>query len=106
MLASGKVDRGRLPIPDAAARCRRRRWRRTDVSSRGSIAAIWAKQLRVERVGPDQDFFTDLGGHSLLAAQLVTALRKELGYNVPVRDIYAHRTVRSLAVRIAESAVP
>lgn len=105
MLASGKVDRSRLPIPAHPLVVEGGEGDAPMSPLEGSIAAIWAKQLRVERIGPDQDFFTDLGGHSLLAAQLVTALRKELGYNVPVRDIYAHRTVRSLAVRIGESAV-
>ncbi len=105
MLASGKVDRGRLPIPTHPLVVEGGDGDAPMSPLEESIAAIWAKQLRVEKVGPDQDFFTDLGGHSLLAAQLVTALRKELGYNVPVRDIYAHRTVRSLAERIGASAV-
>ncbi|MGE8944426.1 Pls/PosA family non-ribosomal peptide synthetase [Leptospira interrogans] len=101
MLVSGKVDRGRLPAPvralvaendndDAAV---------SQMSSaEARIAAVWAKLLKVEKVGPDQDFFTDLGGHSLLAAQLVTALRSELSISIPVRDIYAHPTVKRLAL--------
>jgi non-ribosomal peptide synthetase-like protein len=104
MLASGKVDRGRLPPPrcaliaeDAAPDA--------DLSPlEASLASVWSKQLRLAHIGPEQDFFTDLGGHSLLAAQLVTALRNELGYTVPVRDIYAHRTVRSLAAHIDRTA--
>ncbi len=99
MLASGKVDRSRLPAPVQAL----------VVEDDGDvemsaletrIAEVWAKQLSVPKVGPEQDFFTDLGGHSLVAAQLATALRTALGHSVPVRDIYAHPTVRQLAAYV------
>ncbi|MGE3711495.1 MAG: Pls/PosA family non-ribosomal peptide synthetase [Hyphomicrobiaceae bacterium] len=105
LLASGKVDRKQLPEPtetlivtaEAAT---------SGLSPREEkIASVWAKQLRVPSVGPDQDFFTELGGHSLLAAQLVNALRTELGINVPVRDLYANPTVRRLAERIGDAPI-
>lgn len=102
MLASGKVDRGRLPAPALPLVAESSASDTAMSPLEASIAAVWATQLRVPQVGPEQDFFTDLGGHSLVAAQLVSALRKDLGYSVPVRDIYAHRTVRSLAARIGE----
>lgn len=96
-LASGKVDRGQLPAPkhplvneDAATAA--------DMSPlEARVAAVWAKQLGLSAVGPEQNFFTDLGGHSLVAAGLANALRTEFGVRVPVRDIYSHPTVRALA---------
>lgn len=42
------------------------------------VAELWARSLRVERVGRHQNFF-ELGGDSLLAAQLATEIRD----NVP-----------------------
>ena len=103
MLASGKVERSRLPVPQQAL-VSESQGSPADLSPfEASIAQIWAQHLRIPSVGPHQDFFTDLGGHSLLAAQLVSLLRKGLGCKVPVRDIYTHRTVRSLAAHIANN---
>src|SRR5690606_30998254 len=67
------------------------------------IAEVWAKQLGLPKIGPEQDFFTDLGGHSLVAAKLVTALRTELNLTIAVRDLYAHPTVRRLVAHSGES---
>lgn len=103
MLASGKVERGRLPPPEMALVAEVHEEVGAELTPlEASVAAIWAKLLRVPNVGADQDFFTDLGGHSLLAAQLVSAIRKDLDCCVPVRDIYVYRTVRRLAVHIGE----
>jgi non-ribosomal peptide synthetase-like protein len=106
MLVSGKVDRGRLPPPALALVAEDGEGDAELSPVEARIAAVWAKQLRVPKVGPEQDFFTDLGGHSLLAAQLVASLRTDLGYTVPVRDIYRHRTVRSLAAHLGAEAAP
>jgi non-ribosomal peptide synthetase-like protein len=109
MLASGKVDRKRLPDPvaplvavtavaaDAPASALETR-----------IAAVWAEIFKLPRVGAEQDFFLDLGGHSLIAAQLVALLRTRAEIAIAVRDIYAYPTVRRLAAhvesRMAEAA--
>jgi acyl-coenzyme A synthetase/AMP-(fatty) acid ligase/acyl carrier protein len=106
MLASGKVDRRNLPRPQEALVADGSTAADGELTpAEAKIAEVWALLLRVPKVGPEQDFFTDLGGHSLLAAQLVTALRKELGHSIPVREIYAHRTVRSLAARLGAETV-
>jgi non-ribosomal peptide synthetase-like protein len=101
MLATGKVDRKKLPAPVLPL---------VDVASIGSppatpleqaIADAWAALFKLERVGAEQDFFLDLGGHSLLAAQLVALLRDRSDIHVPVRDVYSHPTVRKLAAHVA-----
>ncbi|MDI3412127.1 phosphopantetheine-binding protein [Bacillus sonorensis] len=55
--------------------------------------------LGVERVGAADHFFK-LGGHSLKAMLLVSRIHRELGAEVPVRDVFQHPTVRQLALRI------
>ncbi|MCV0370372.1 Pls/PosA family non-ribosomal peptide synthetase [Filomicrobium sp.] len=100
MLTSGKVDRNRLPAPTRALVTEDASTDAEMSEFEERVAAVWAKLLKVPKVGPEQNFFTDLGGHSLLAAQLVTALRADLSVSVPVRDTYAHPTVRQLAAHI------
>ena len=103
LLASGKVDRKRLPSPVSPL---------IDVSSRGdcpryaleaAIAAVWASIFRVSQVGVEQNFFLDLGGHSLLAAQMTALLRSRANLDLAVRDVYSFPTVRELARHAAES---
>ena len=91
LLASGKVDRKRLPHPW-------RRWLRkrpmpptppaTALEAR--IAAVWANLSATPRRSR-QDFFLDLGGHSLLAAQLVALLRTRTGSRGARRLFPSHR---------------
>jgi non-ribosomal peptide synthetase-like protein len=99
MGTTGKIDRKKLPAPvmplvdEAAA------GEPPATPLEEKIARAWATLFKLERVGVTQDFFLDLGGHSLLAAQLVTLLRG-IDVHVPVREIYAHPTVRALATHV------
>ncbi len=56
--------------------------------------------LRNDAISVDDDFFLALGGYSLLAAQLVSELRKELGVEVAIRDVYNHPTIAALAAHL------
>ncbi|MBM0106540.1 non-ribosomal peptide synthase/polyketide synthase [Steroidobacter sp. S1-65] len=91
----GKVDKRALPAPPAA----------TDVGSEpgnateAGIADIWRKELKLERVGVDQDFFT-LGGHSLLAIRVANRLAERFGRDVPIKALFEHNTIRALAKHI------
>jgi amino acid adenylation domain-containing protein len=93
----GKVDRAALPDP--------RGDRRDGRAANGSdpIAGLMAEVLRLDSVGPDEDFF-ELGGTSLLAIQLVGRLRKLLDANVDVGAVFEAPTPVALAERIAHAA--
>ncbi|MBB6421374.1 non-ribosomal peptide synthetase [Streptomyces sp. AK010] len=65
-----------------------------------AIAEVWAEALGVDRVGPDDDFFT-LGGHSLLTVRIIVRLRHGHGIDLSFRDFQRHRTVRSLAAAVS-----
>lgn len=64
------------------------------------VAQVWAEVLGAGRVGVEDGFF-DLGGDSIRAVALVGTLRVE-GFDVSVRDVFAHRTVAGLCELIAD----
>ena len=104
MLATGKVDRRRLPPPQTPLVDEASAHVEPANETEARIARAWATLLGVDSVGVEQDFFRDLGGHSLLAAQLVTLLRNQASVHVAVRDIYSYPTVRALAGHVAATA--
>ncbi|MCH7345609.1 amino acid adenylation domain-containing protein, partial [Pelomonas sp. CA6] len=94
---NGKLDRQALPPPDEQALAQGRyEAPRGEVEQ--AIAAIWARLLRLERVGRHDDFFA-LGGHSLLVVELMEALRGA-GLAVDVRSLFAQPTPAALAAAI------
>ena len=97
--ASGKIDRSALakraveagePGVDRAL----------DTPLEELVAAVWAVELGVPGVGAEDDFFA-LGGDSLTAVRVLAQLRKELGLDLALRDLFDHPTVTSFASRCA-----
>ncbi|HEX2163212.1 MAG TPA: amino acid adenylation domain-containing protein, partial [Thermoanaerobaculia bacterium] len=60
------------------------------------VAAIWAGVLERDRVPARVSFF-DLGGHSLLLVEVQRRLRRDLGVELSVVDLFRHPTVSALA---------
>lgn len=100
---NGKVDRGRLPWPLAAAAAH------TTAAAPSAPAAddaerlilsVWHEVLENDTVGVLDNFF-DVGGHSLLVVRLHRRLRQVLSAPVTLTDLYRYPTVRGLAEAIA-----
>jgi len=93
--ANGKLDRNALPaleigqLHDQAYLAPRN-------ALEGTLAAIWAEVLKVDRVGVQDNFF-ELGGHSLLATQIASRVQKTLQRDVPLRAMFECSTVAQLA---------
>ncbi|WP_051864468.1 non-ribosomal peptide synthetase/MFS transporter [Streptosporangium roseum] len=88
----GKVDRTRLPIPEAAPAAERVA---PSTPTEVRIAAVWADILDVEDVGVDDDFFA-LGGDSFRAVRAV----REIDPSLRVIDLFTRPTVRELAAHL------
>ncbi|HEV7937268.1 MAG TPA: Pls/PosA family non-ribosomal peptide synthetase [Solirubrobacteraceae bacterium] len=94
---SGKVDRKALPWPPSEVAGP------VDPSLSGTaawLARCFADQLGPVAIGLDTDFFA-CGGSSLAAAKLVSVLRERFP-SVAVADVYEHRLLEQLAVRLDE----
>jgi phthiocerol/phenolphthiocerol synthesis type-I polyketide synthase E len=66
-----------------------------------AVATIFKDVLGLDRVSAVDDFF-ELGGHSLLGTQLLSRIRSTFGLDIPLRQLFATRTLASLA-KIVES---
>src|SRR5579864_3627140 len=95
--ANGKIDRRRLPEPEWPGG-EQEAVRPRDVTEE-LLCGIWEEVLRIERVGVGDNFFQK-GGHSLLAMQLISRIRKALGVELPVQEIFEAPTVGGMAERI------
>ncbi|WP_218053903.1 non-ribosomal peptide synthetase [Streptomyces rhizosphaericus] len=100
---NGKLDRGRLPEPDWAEAAAPGYVAPRTATER-TLAAVWARILRVDRVGMEDNFFS-LGGDSILSIQLVSQAR-QAGLAVTSRDVYRHQTIAALALHLDTTTAP
>ncbi|MCC7476797.1 MAG: amino acid adenylation domain-containing protein [Pirellulales bacterium] len=103
LLPSGKVDRNRLPAPSKPLVSTTGAQVRPSNPLEELLAELWTRLLNIESVSVEDDFFVDLGGYSLLAAELASAVRKEHGLDLSIREVYSYPTIRKLAKHLAES---
>jgi non-ribosomal peptide synthetase-like protein len=104
-LASGKVDRQRLPKPVPMAESSRTDLRQPRSPLEAKLVQIWSKLFHTQ-VSIDDNFF-DLGGHSLLVAIMVSELRSDPQLqHVSVSDVYHCPSIAILSEHLATTAAP
>lgn len=96
---TGKLDRAALPAVTAVDTPRRAP---RDDRER-ALLGIWTGLLGVADLGVDDDFFAN-GGHSLLAATAAATVRRTLGVELSLRELFTHPTVAALAGLLAGRA--
>ncbi len=99
MTPNGKVDRKSLPSPDQIGGDPDGPHVAPRDETEEQLAAVWCEVLGLPQVGVHDNFF-DLGGHSLQAVQLVSRASKAFGRELPVKLLFMHPTVASLAEAI------
>ncbi|MBC9934527.1 non-ribosomal peptide synthetase, partial [Chitinophaga qingshengii] len=93
---AGKIDRKRLPDPDAG-----RASAAPESDTEARLVRIWKEVLLLEHVGTEDDFF-ERGGHSLNAMRLLSAIIKEWQVKVELKDIFRNPVLKELAARIEQ----
>jgi surfactin family lipopeptide synthetase C len=96
---NGKVDRLALPAAGTARPEPEISYVPPRTPVEETLAEIWSKVLKIDRVGVMDSFF-DLGGHSLLAIQVVSRIRTSLHIEIPLRTVFENVTLASLAAAI------
>ncbi|MBD2461873.1 alpha/beta fold hydrolase [Oscillatoria sp. FACHB-1407] len=101
LTASGKIDRAGLPPVDWTQRHLDTSLVAPTTSLEEKLTVIWRTLLKLEQVGIHDNFF-DLGGHSLLAVQLLSDIKQQLGYDLPVATLLQAPTIAELAVLLEQ----
>ena len=102
LTVNGKLDRNALPAPVGDA-FSTRTYEAPEDEVEEALSKIWARLLKVDRVGRHDHFF-ELGGHSLLALTLIARIRTQLGVEVPLPELFAHPHLADFA-KLVKSAV-
>lgn len=96
LTSNGKADRLALPRPSNLRPEMETVYLPPRTQIERTMAEIWKEALGVDKVGTNDNFF-DLGGHSLLIIQLQHKLKKALGREISVLDLFKYPTIGALA---------
>jgi amino acid adenylation domain-containing protein/non-ribosomal peptide synthase protein (TIGR01720 family) len=66
------------------------------------LVGVWSDVLGVENLSVHDNFF-DLGGHSLRATQLISRIRQLFNLEMPLRILFEHPRISSLALWLEEA---
>ncbi len=92
---NGKIDRKALPAPEQSEAARGEFVAPQDPCEQ-MLAQIWAKVLKVKRVGRHDNFF-ELGGHSLMAVRVVVEIEKLTKVRLQLAMLLQAPTIAELA---------
>jgi len=102
---NGKLDHHALPEPGRARPDLEEGFVAPRTPLEESVARIWAEALGLEAVGIYDNFF-ELGGDSLTATKLAWKMSTALELDIPVRLLFLHQDIATLAETIQKGRVP
>jgi len=97
--ATGKLYKQGLPEPDLEGTSA---YVAPSNEIETALVGIWSGVLGIseESIGVTHDFF-ELGGHSLKAITLGNRISRDFSVEVPLRELFVHRTIRELSSYIS-----
>jgi acyl carrier protein len=60
------------------------------------LVEVWQDVLNIQKIGIKDDFF-ELGGQSIIAMRTISAIRKQLNFELGVRELFTHRNILDLS---------
>jgi thioesterase domain-containing protein/acyl carrier protein len=102
LTASGKINRQALPEPDRDTIRVEKRYVAPRNSLEEKLSVIWAKHLGINKVGVKDNFF-EIGGHSLLAVRLIADIKKEIGKEVQLPDLFKRQTIEQISLGLEQN---
>jgi amino acid adenylation domain-containing protein len=103
LTANGKIDRGRLPAPEAPEACERVEHIAPRSDLEGKLVDILQQVTGVARIGVLDNFF-HLGANSVHMVQLNNRLCGLLGREIPILDMFRFSNISGLASHLSEVA--
>ncbi|WP_432403717.1 amino acid adenylation domain-containing protein [Wukongibacter sp. M2B1] len=99
---NGKVDRKNLPKPDIKSKIGLE-YEEPSNGIEEALVVIWQDILSIdEKIGTKDNFF-DLGGHSLMVTMLAARIHKELGVEIPLKEIFKNPYIKGISQYISEA---
>jgi len=99
LTSNGKVDRTFLNQRDDKSVANKINYEAPRTKLEQLLATIWQELMRLDTVGIYDNFF-ELGGHSLLGTRVIASIRKQLGVEVAIKDLFMFPTIANLANHI------
>lgn len=93
MTPNKKIDRKALPKPDITKGLS---YDLPTTPQEEIIQSIFVEVLNIPFVGIHDNFF-ELGGHSLLAAQIINKIRKTIGKNISIGELFENPTISGIS---------
>jgi amino acid adenylation domain-containing protein len=96
LTSNGKVNRRALPIPETLRPELEVAYVMPQTEVEQTIASVWQKALKIEKIGIHDNFF-EIGGHSLLLVTVHSQLHEIFKTNLSTLDLFRYPTISSLA---------
>ncbi|MBL6449330.1 amino acid adenylation domain-containing protein [Fulvivirga sp. 29W222] len=100
LLPSGKVDR-KLLQKEKIASHKSKQVKEPKNELERSLLTIWQNILKTS-VSTDDNFF-ESGGNSIKATQIISAVYKELGYDLTLKDLFNNASISELALVLEQN---
>ncbi|MHA7060181.1 non-ribosomal peptide synthetase [Aquimarina sp. M1] len=94
LTSNGKIDKKALPEVEEKDIIRNK-FVVAKTEAEKQLVSIWQEVLNIENVGVTDNFF-ELGGHSLKGTVLVNKIKKRLGLEVSIKDLFLYPTITGM----------